>query len=231
MNWLPHSNTVQHISLPLELLGLFLVLLEIYYPRHANQLEALIDEKRRWAMEHVRLALVESFWPSDIGVRMRPFMMAFLIVLASLILWLHLLIAEKHALPWWLLPCWTGVGGLGLRQSKLSPYWQLRMVEYSLFLAALPFVLFIGFLSIVLLFIVSYPFMMLDRIGRGHATGGLGLILGAIGLLGEGYQVIMIDKDWDAKTVTEIWAVYATIVIALGMVAFFVHRAVKRNTA
>ena len=54
-DWLPDPDLVQHVSLPLEIIGLFLALLEIYFPRHADRLEHAVD----WLAESISELLPE----------------------------------------------------------------------------------------------------------------------------------------------------------------------------
>ena len=222
MQWPPDPNTVQHVSLPLELLGLFLAFLEMFYEEHANKLEASIDRIGHWTNPFTK-----NLTQAQRTLRgSRVMDMALLICLGIMLAF--------------------GLGTFGneLVHSIVKDFGEMVVGSFMLFLLWIflgpknerwwwvP--LIIGLPLIAAMAIVAVPFYLISKvidffnwIGDERATGGIGLALGCLGLVGEVYQVIMIDKDSDPKTVLEIWSVYAAVVIALGVVAFFVHRIVK----
>lgn len=214
--WLPDPDLVQHISLPLELLGLFLAMLEMFFPRHADQLEVEVD---KLAMTWKKPAV--AIFGKGSWMRFFAFL---LLVIVSTWPWIWYLWGEYNDVM--KIYCVLLFLTIILASIKVKFSKQFGFLILMIVIAPLLPIFLLWVIPIVLL---RYGINLFDRIGNGRATGGIGIALGVLGLLGEVYQVVVIDLDGGMNSILEYWSVVLSIIIALGITIFFIHRVVKKE--
>ena len=227
MSWLPYPDTVQHVSLPLSLLGLFLAMMEIYFPRHARYLESRVDA---FALNPFPKDLHESL-VREAGKGRVMLLLVVVIITGAISMAVHYgfaMLVSKYGFIVSVPALALIVLALGI--AALGPQKTGRVLMICLGLGMAMEIIVFYALLLLCTAASKYPFVWMDRVGKGHAIGGIGLSLGTIGFLGEVYQVVMMDRDVDVKTSAQISAIYVTVFIAFGVVAFFVHRIVKRES-
>lgn len=218
MTWLPDADLVQHVSLPLELLGLFLAMLEIFFNGHAKKLEQAIDAAANWlAVDAYKdkslLSKVEDVYNVVFMVYIFLPVVGVLDPYPKWVLWAFYFSTLDGLYRYFVL-YWF--------KSWRTQLWS-RILRGILLLPLLVFFVLVVALFLLLQLIIT----VFDSIGKGHAIGGIGIALGIFGLLGEIYQVILIDLKGTSLAVMEYWTMVVSLVISLGIIAFFVHRQVK----
>lgn len=222
--WLPDPDLVQHVSLPLEIIGLFLALLEIYFPQHADRLELWLDKLAKSLFPSGAILILGRVFDNiPKGKHMRAF-------------WLTVF---GFVVSTWLV---RGVYTLWFRENTETFTYIYRSLPHWGAFIFIAYLLRRGILLEVLtaltVFCATYPVFVsilcvtlvigaFDRMGMGKATGGIGLTLGGLGFLGEIYQVAMLNDD--PVTRLEYWSIIVALLTALGIVVFFVHRIIQKE--
>lgn len=225
-SWLPDPDLVQHVSLPLELLGLFLAMLEIFFPKHADYVEATVDNARAWLTEY-------NFYDVLKGVAIETFKrenLAFLIYMVFIsVVHVRLFLASLETTTSAVL-MWLGFTATGIAAAVVGATTKNKLHHgISYIVASVCFIHLIIAMGVLLVLFTMTAFIIhfFDHFGKGKATGGIGITLGCIGLLGEAYQVCMLNDD--VPTRLQYWSMIATLLILLGVIVFFVNRVVVRT--
>lgn len=187
-------NFVQKLSLPIELFGFTLLIIELFFNRFVEYLESNIDKLelasertiislRNWGVLGILFKKYRKYDPDLIGKSPKIHIIVFvystcvslLIALASII-WL---IFSFNVL--------TGIISIIILilLFKYYPYPINLFGQICLLLSLIPMFL--------LTFIFGKIFRLMNLIGRGKAFGAVGIILSIVGLLGECYQVYCIE--------------------------------------
>ena len=232
LNWLPDPDLVQHVSLPLELIGFALAWIEIFRPGHSVFLEARIDRAQDW------------FWNNKYMVLFQPHLEKFKVVPKPR--WLHV---PFHILGYVLLIWWPYYEYQKVIQWNLSwwiivplPFLFLLYIRISqnknMFIKAISMVLIVVYITpAFVLMLVAYLVLLgagtvvafFNSIGGGKAIGGIGFFLGWIGLSGEVYQVLMLDDDEITKF--EYWSMVAVLIVLLYGLIRFISRVLKYQSS
>jgi len=233
--WLPDPDVVQHISLPLELLGLFLVLIELFYREAANKLESLIDGHSNLSIPFL-MKIREGNWPlQKKQVVLLWFMSTAYPIMVIMLLWYSLgTVILVPVAAFVFLGFWLEEIGAGVQRFPEWGFKRLkRWVVYAVVWIILPFFicLYLGYLAAgVILLPLKGLLMAFNRLGDGHGIGGIGLMLGFVGFTGEVYQVLMIDRDAEPMAIIEYWSLIALLIVTVSVITFFIHRSIKRSS-
>ncbi len=233
-------DIVQVVALPITVVGFFLAMIEMFYPRIADGLENLLDkalfmiEDRLKSISPWRLVIVDEHkWVFDSTIekrreesteefRKRVSVYLFLFT-GSFISGILLLLLADYSEDRKTDPnviFWEGsythnfdcLAFLGL---------PLLIIGFFGLLEYIPW-LFIAMIRIPIA-LSAAVIAVLNNVGKGKATGAIGIILAILGLLGECYQVYCIDTD--AKPGSIYWILIVGLVLGL----LFLYLIVKRR--
>jgi hypothetical protein len=190
MSWLPDPDTVQLMSLPIEIVGLFFAAIEIYRPQYARVLEAIFDFLGE-GLFHLLLGkqYKEAVTKQGLPVFLTGQLVLLLVSTAACyFLWSHfrncgmspLLLMSSGLLA-------SAVTGVLLGLGRGGMLFKILFTLLTMILFAPMYIL--GFAIIILLWPVEWLFALFNWMTKGHAIGGLGLTLTLLGLCGEVYQV------------------------------------------
>jgi len=216
MTWPPSTDTVQLLSLPLEIVGLFFAALEIYRPKHARALEAIFDFLGEGIFH---LILGKQYRDTIAKQGVFAFILGQIVLLAvstaaCYYLWNYFRSSgfSPTALVTIALLCSAIVGvilGLGRGGSIVKVVFTvLGVVLYS------PMYV-VGLAVMIVLKPVEWLFALFNWMTNGYATGGLGLSFTMVGLLGEAYQVSAIDINTEYEWLY--WGGVLAFVFSLAM--------------
>jgi hypothetical protein len=245
MKALPDPNIIQHIALPLELIGLFLAMLEIFYPAYARALEHRVDG---FVEGKTFLKMIPFYKLRGLKLSLRLKLRLFLIVSLSLAcsIALHVFVHNNYALTL------SEAAAIILPLMVISYLWNRRTIrrvnrthrapnrieELVNFIIHAPTSAEVWTLNLVLLVLAGATELLirsLNRMGNDQAVGAIGIGLGAVGFIMEFYQVVHIEMHeqeyGDVAFLTEYWSIIAVLVILLGIGSFFLRRYVMKNGA
>lgn len=224
MNCFPDPDLIQRISLPLEMAGLFFAFVEIYRPKHAEWWEVIFDQFAgnllgKLGGEVYREQVRWSGWWTVLSL--------FLIATVSA--------ALNWSLFWWL----AGKGAtfqmyalvavsVALAGSLLQRHLRRAlplMLAFMLFFFI--FIYAIGGTAFLVLWIMARLMGLFNRLGDGRAIGGLGLFLGALGLAGEVYQVLMLNDS--TITRMEYFALIVVLAVPFLVIRWFINKLVDKG--
>lgn len=224
MDWLPDPDLIQHISLPLEMAGLFFAFVEIFRPKHAEWWEVIFDQ----FAGNLLGRLGSEVYKEQLQWR------GWLTVLS-----LTFIAAISAALNWWLFS-WLAGKGMTFQMYMASAFVialvgsllqrHLKRVMLLMFTFMCFFFIFIyalGGAVFLWCWLMARLMGLFNRLGNGRAIGGLGLFLGTLGLTGEVYQVAMLNDDMITRV--EYLALIVALTIPFAVIAWFINKVVKKG--
>lgn len=228
MNWPPDPDTVQLMSLPLELVGLFFAAIELYQPKHARALETIFDFLGE-GLFHLLLGKQYKEAVAEqglLGFLIGQFVLLLISIAACYFIWAYF---RNYGVA----PVTMILGGLlgGAVIGVLQGLGRGGVLLKILF-ALLAMILFapmyvLGCALIIVLWPVEWLFALFNWMTNGHATGGLGLTFTLLGLCGEIYQVSAIHIG--TNYLCSYWGGVLVVILCLG-VLLLVARWIVRKT-
>lgn len=174
------ADWCQLISVPLELIGASLAFIEIFFPDLARRIENIFDNlpnKLITKLIEIYANVIET--SKIILVRVVSYGCLGTVITIFLIITVWLIL-PKHF-------------------ESFNEYWDLEsLVGWAIFILLMCFPVLMSliiitttiilFTLIIILSPISLLLALFDKIGKGHALGGLGIFLAAIGLILNFYQ-------------------------------------------
>lgn len=221
MSWLPSPSALQHISFPLELMGMSLAALQILHPRAETVAEEVLD---RVSEQDLFGDLKGLQWKR--GKRM---LWSVLFVLLTGLAYLSTKSFGHFALllawePFHVGAFYIACGAIGGVLCYMEDSF-MRVLGAIALIGALPLLLIVVWLvQAIILFVVLVP-RGLNLVNKGNALGALGLLLGGSGLLLESVQVIMQDVEEQVAFAQLYWV---GITVFLGVLLVLLSRILDR---
>jgi len=162
------ANIVQLISFPLEVIGLTLVVLEIYFPRKSSLIEYWINLFER-------------------RTRLKPEQ-----IKPSVVLFIGFILLDAHVLSFEVISIFGELILRVFRNPNFDDIFSIFFCGVFLFPFIIIGVYFMFSILSVSISIVNIVIKGLNKLTKGRALASIGLILSCLGVMGELYQVICI---------------------------------------